>query len=393
MKALAAAFVTLGATAFLADKLKLDEKVGSQGGDSQNIALDSSRLAKAQQRAEEAEAEIKRLRSVAEAAQKEAERLKEKTSSDSASDPSALAAGAFESIAKRGTISDPDGFTNLRLEPGTNDDMGHDVPVVRRILHGEVFEYAPNGSDWWPVRTSDGKQGFVHKSRIVAAEDNSAAGEQLSTTRGADLQQEAGSYMQQAEKFEKTGEWIQITSSPSFGTEVMDFDEAKRKADGGDAYAQAVVSIYYSTGYKTAKDTRQGLSYALQSAEQGHPLGAYRLGVILQEGEGGIPADPVEGVRLKARAVEGLNNMSGDPYAMTALGILLFRGEVLKKDQQLAAQLYQRAADMGYAPAQYTYSACLLFGRGITKDQDLGMRYWRAAYDQGYSYALQGPPK
>jgi len=44
--------------------------------------------------------------------------------------------------------------------------------------------------------------------------------------------------------------------------------------------------------------------------------------------------------------------MIGDPYAITALVIMCFRGEGVQKNLAQAAKLYKKAADMGYAPAQ-----------------------------------------
>jgi TPR repeat protein len=165
-----------------------------------------------------------------------------------------------------------------------------------------------------------------------------------------------------------------------------------RRADQGDAYAQAVVSIYYGTGYLTARDAAKAADYAIRSAKQRHPLGLYRLGAMLQNGDG-VPMNQEEGARLKQASFEGINNMGGDPYAITALGVMVFRGEGVRKDRAEAARLYKLAADLGYAPAQYNYSACLLAGHGVRKDPAQAEAYWRKAYDQGYELALQGMPR
>lgn len=112
---------------------------------------------------------------------------------------------------------------------------------------------------------------------------------------------------------------------PPAGSKILRFDDALRRANQGDAYAQAVVSIYYSTGYLTERNFAKAYDYARKSAEQEHPLGLYRLGAIVQNGEG-VPVRKDEGIQLKRIAFDGLNAMSGDPYAMTALGIMIFRG-------------------------------------------------------------------
>lgn len=174
---------------------------------------------------------------------------------------------------------------------------------------------------------------------------------------------------------------------------ILSFNDALNRANQGDAYAQAVVSIYYATGYKVDKDLNQAARYAILSAKQKNPLGLYRLGSMRQNGEGGIGANPQDGISLKAAAVKGLvSSMSDDPYSLTALGVMSFRGEGVAKNESLAAQLYKKAADMGYAPAQYCYSACLYNGQGVPKNPTDAEYYWRLAFDQRFPPALRGKP-
>jgi TPR repeat protein/uncharacterized membrane protein len=204
-------------------------------------------------------------------------------------------------------------------------------------------------------------------------------------------QREKEEALQRALEFEKAAETSAVSDS-NYGSEVLDFSDAKTRADNGDAYAQAVVSIYYAMGYKSPKDIAMAVQYAMKSAEQGHPLGIYRLGAMRQSGDGMV-SDEQQGLLLKSRAFPGLDRMVGDPYAMTAIGIMLFRGESIPKDKSAAARLYKKAADLGYAPAQFTYSACLLSGQGVSKNEALGLQYWQQAYAQNYPPALEGPPR
>lgn len=57
-------------------------------------------------------------------------------------------------------ISDPDGYTNLRKEKNTTSE------VLQKINSGEHIEVLDNSSDWFLIKTEEGKQGYVHKSRI-----------------------------------------------------------------------------------------------------------------------------------------------------------------------------------------------------------------------------------
>jgi cytoskeletal protein RodZ len=174
---------------------------------------------------------------------------------------------------------------------------------------------------------------------------------------------------------------------------VLSAIEAERLAEGGDARAQAILSIYYALGYKTQKDMELAAKYALASAKRHNPLGIYRVAAMMENGEG-FEKNTDEARRLKELASEGLLSMTDDPYALTAMGVMLFRGEGgFDRDRELAVNLYKTAADMGYAPAQYNYSAALALGQGTEKNEEQSQKYWKAAYDQRYPPALAGRVK
>lgn len=58
-----------------------------------------------------------------------------------------------------GYINDPDGYTNLRLEPSGKSD------IIGIIISGQEFKYYPDNTDWWKVDFQN-RTGFIHKSRI-----------------------------------------------------------------------------------------------------------------------------------------------------------------------------------------------------------------------------------
>ncbi|WP_160139944.1 SH3 domain-containing protein [Chryseobacterium sp. c4a] len=57
-------------------------------------------------------------------------------------------------------ISDPDGYTNLRKDKNTASE------VLQKIKSGEKVNVLDQNGDWWLIETKDGKQGYIHKSRI-----------------------------------------------------------------------------------------------------------------------------------------------------------------------------------------------------------------------------------
>ena len=58
------------------------------------------------------------------------------------------------------TIQDPDGYTNLRKDKNTSSE------VLQKIKSGEHIEVIDNSGDWFLIKTQEGKQGYVHKSRV-----------------------------------------------------------------------------------------------------------------------------------------------------------------------------------------------------------------------------------
>ncbi len=144
-------------------------------------------------------------------------------------------------------------------------------------------------------------------------------------------------------------------SDPDWKKAVLSYEDAKSAADAGDAYAQAVISIYYGIGWKTDKNPQQSLMYAANSAKGGNPLGLYRLGSILRNGEG-IAKNESQGLELQRRSLQGLQDMGDNPYALSSLGVILFQGKIAPEDKSAASKLYRKASSLGYAPAALNLS-------------------------------------
>ena len=59
-------------------------------------------------------------------------------------------------------IQDSDGYVNLRSGNNTNS------TVISKITTGSRIEVLDDNDNWWYVKTSDGKKGYVHKSKIIS---------------------------------------------------------------------------------------------------------------------------------------------------------------------------------------------------------------------------------
>jgi hypothetical protein len=169
-----------------------------------------------------------------------------------------------------------------------------------------------------------------------------------------------------------------------------DFEEAKSSADAGEADAQAIAATYYALGWQTEKNPEAAIQYAEQSSRSGNPLGKFRLGAMMRNGEG-IPKDEPRGLSLQAEAVKiwSQDFDEEDPFSLTALGVALFQGKVLPQDKVMAAKYYKKAADLDFAPAQYNYAMCAKLGEGIPKDSSLSQKYLQKAAQNGYRLAQE----
>jgi hypothetical protein len=169
-----------------------------------------------------------------------------------------------------------------------------------------------------------------------------------------------------------------------------DFEEAKSSADVGEAAAQAIVATYYALGWQTEKNPDLAVQYAEQSSRSGNPLGKFRFGAMMRNGEG-IPKDESRGLALQSEAAKIWSNGfdEDDPFSLTALGVALFQGKVLPQDKVMAAKCYKKAADLDFAPAQFNYAMCAKDGQGIAKDPSLTKKYLQKAAQNGYRLAQE----
>ena len=55
----------------------------------------------------------------------------------------------------------------------------------------------------------------------------------------------------------------------------------------------------------------------------------------------------------------------------------------MTKDEKQAVYWYKKAAEQGYAKAQYNLGACYRDGKGVTKDEKEAVYWYRKAADQG----------
>ena len=77
----------------------------------------------------------------------------------------------------------------------------------------------------------------------------------------------------------------------------------------------------------------------------------------------------------------------GYAYAQYNLGDFFYTGNGVTKDYDEAVKWWRKAAEQGYAPAQYNLGYCYYNGNGVTKDYAEAVKCYQKAAEQGFANA------
>ena len=89
----------------------------------------------------------------------------------------------------------------------------------------------------------------------------------------------------------------------SGGVSGQDFQETKRLAERGLAFAQVNLGLMYDNGEGVPENDAEAVRWYRLAAEQGYASGQYNLALMYDLGEG-IPEDDAEAVRWYQLAAE-----------------------------------------------------------------------------------------
>ena len=106
----------------------------------------------------------------------------------------------------------------------------------------------------------------------------------------------------------------------SGGVSGQDFQETKRLAERGLAFAQVNLGLMYDNGDGVPENDAEAVRWYRLAAEQGYASGQYNLGLMYDLGEG-VPEDDAEAVRWYRLAAE-----QGNASAQFNLGNIYFNG-------------------------------------------------------------------
>ena len=129
-----------------------------------------------------------------------------------------------------------------------------------------------------------------------------------------------------------------------------------------------------------------------KAAEQGQAIAQYNLGVMYANGQDvqlfnpdgyksygqGVPLDYTEAVKWYRKAAE-----QGYAKAQYNLGVMYANGQGVQQDYTEAVKWYRKAAEQGKARAQYNLGVMYANGQGVQQDYTEAVKWYRKAAEQG----------
>src|SRR5438874_7418081 len=98
----------------------------------------------------------------------------------------------------------------------------------------------------------------------------------------------------------------------------------------------------YTNGRGVLKDETKATEWYRKAAEKGHVRAMYDLGILSQDGRGGLAKNDAEAARWVRKAAD-----QSEPAAMNSLGWYYENGRGVEKDLAQARQWYIKAAEAG----------------------------------------------
>ena len=163
---------------------------------------------------------------------------------------------------------------------------------------------------------------------------------------------------------------------PAIGQEVgagNDKLSLTQKAWEGDADAQFELGCSYSQ----LQDHEEALKWFRKSAEQGHAIAQYNMGLMSANGMG-VSQNHKEAVKWYIKAAE-----QGYAKAQCNLGAMHYNGHGVIKDHKEAVKWFHKAAEQGNATAQNRLGLMYYQGQGVPQDYKEAVTWYRMAAEQG----------
>ncbi|KAK9235207.1 hypothetical protein V1525DRAFT_410706 [Lipomyces kononenkoae] len=165
-----------------------------------------------------------------------------------------------------------------------------------------------------------------------------------------------------------------------------EFEHYKKASRLGHARASYRTAVCYELGSGTRKDEDKAWACYKQAAQQGDTGSMYKIGMVLLRGGLGQAQSTSESLIWLKRAVDQAD--AENPHALYELARLYETADgsngFLLRDDNLALELYGKAAALGYLPAQYKMGAAHEYGyMGCSVDPQRSIAWYSRAAQKG----------
>ncbi|BFZ61929.1 Chitin synthase 4 [Saitoella coloradoensis] len=160
-------------------------------------------------------------------------------------------------------------------------------------------------------------------------------------------------------------------------------------AKHGHAEASWRVGLSYEYGWGCKRDPHKAVQFLTKSATANHPGAMLRLGKAHMAGDLALKRDRRDGVKWLKRAAEAASvGYASAPYELGLLHLVGVDEANIFKDEQYAAQLFTKAAELGHVEAAFRLGEAYEYGRlGLHPDAGLSIHFYAIAAQEGTGHS------
>lgn len=147
------------------------------------------------------------------------------------------------------------------------------------------------------------------------------------------------------------------------------FRNQEKLAEKGDVFADMLLASCNEKGIGTEKDLSTALKYYGAAAKKGSADAQLKAGVMLLNSK-----KPAEAATYFKMGYE-----QNQPVCTYYYGLLMNRGDGIKKDAKQGADIMLKAAEAGQRQAMYEVAMCYFNGNGLMPNAEQGMKWMRRA--------------
>jgi uncharacterized protein len=257
-----------------------------------------------------------------------------------------------------------------------------------QYLYGRVLLAAKRYDEAAALFTAADRAGYALGSYYLASLYEAGLGRPRDVGEARRLYQRAGATIPDA--FARLGELHISEAEANAGRPDVQqgaFSQAaellQRAVDRGATTGFANLGWLYEFGRGVPQDRTRAARLYNEAAEHGDTLGMYRLGLLYWDGAAGVQRNFATACQLFQQAAQ-----NGFAYAQGQLGNCYYTGNGVPQDHQTAFGWFLRAAEAGVARAQEFVGDMYKYGDGVAQSDAKAVEWYRAAAMQNDPYGM-----